>query len=516
MLGWRVFFTRRELGLPQASTDVMVDVAALDDWLDEYGIGDGSPYLIDPLGRYDVDLNDYFVTMLANEPDTTQAAVAYDLKRFLKFLWDNRGRRSWKAASPDDRAAFKHWRLHDAAGPRVEATTWDREVATVNQFYRWAVVEGHAARNPFRQRVSRSRDPRRPSGEPTPAEASHEGRPNDVEWLPPATYRLWRDTGVRGFTPHGLPDRSFRGRFASRNSAFTDSLIRTGLRLSEQTSLSLFELPEPVPGTLNFRTWLPEAIAKGGSARRIYFPVSSLKDVWDYVETDRAEAVEVAREKGLYERIRKPLIVSDPCKPVVVIDGERLPIGQLDHRERRRVLIETPQGLEPAALWLNRHGLPSHPSGWQEMFKTANSPRNTPPLHSDRTRRSDALAVSRSTPRPTRQRRPARPTVDRRRNPTRPGQVHRPVRPRRGSPGRDPGPHARHPHPSRRPVAEGIGRRLGRLCRRRQPPLTTQNERVERQRERLLILEGRIGLYGVAASDDGEAGHGTVVSAATS
>ncbi|MFJ9846989.1 site-specific integrase [Kitasatospora sp. NPDC101155] len=350
MLGWRVFFTRRELGLPQASTDVMVDVAALDDWLDEYRIGDGSPYLIDPLGRYDVDLNDYFVTMLANEPDTTQAAVAYDLKRFLKFLWDNRGRRSWKAASPDDRAAFKHWRLHDAAGPRVEATTWDREVATVNQFYRWAVAEGHAARNPFRQRVSRSRDPRRPSGEPTPAEASHEGRPNDVEWLPPATYRLWRDTGVRGFTPHGLPDRSFRGRFASRNSAFTDSLIRTGLRLSEQTSLSLFELPEPVPGTLNFRTWLPEVIAKGGSARRIYFPVSSLKDVWDYVETDRAEAVEVARGKGLYERIRKPLIVSDPRKPVVVIDGERLPIGKLDHRERRRVLIETPIGCGPSCI----------------------------------------------------------------------------------------------------------------------------------------------------------------------
>jgi hypothetical protein len=40
------------------------------------------------------------------------------------------------------------------------------------------------------------------------------------------------------------------------------------------------------------------------------------------------------------------------------------------------------------------------------------------------------------------------------------------------APGRDPGPHARHPHPSRRPMAEGIRRRLGRLRRRRQPPDT--------------------------------------------
>ncbi|MFB7124703.1 tyrosine-type recombinase/integrase [Kitasatospora sp. NPDC056273] len=373
MLGWRVFFTRRELSLPQSSTDVMVDAAALDDWLDEKRIGDGSPYLIDPLGRYDVDLNDYFVRVLANEPTTTQAAVAYDLKRFLKFLWDNRGRRSWKVATADDRAAFKHWRLHDAAGPRVEMTTWDREVATVHQFYLWAVAAGHAARNPFRQRASRGRDPRRAPGGPTPAEASHEGRSNDVEWLPAGTYRLWRDTGVRGFTVRGLPDRSFRGRFASRNAAYTDAMIRTGLRLSEQTALSLFELPEPVPGVLNARTWLPEAIAKGGSARRVYFPASALKDVWDYVETDRAEAVEEAREKGLYERIRRPLIVPDRRRPVAVVDGERVAIGKLDEGERRRVLIDTPQGLEPAALWLNRYGLPSRPSGWQEVFKTANA-----------------------------------------------------------------------------------------------------------------------------------------------
>ncbi|QKW54818.1 site-specific integrase [Streptomyces buecherae] len=372
LLGWRVFFTRRGLPWPKSGCDVVAELGDLDEWLDERRIGDGSPYLLDPLGRYDVDLNDYFVTELANEPMTTQEAVAYDLKRFLKFLWDNRGRRSWKVATAEDRSAFKHWRVTDIVGPRVELTTWDREVATVNRFYLWAVRKGHAAWNPFLQRTSRSRDPRRTAEAETPAEASHEGPRNDVEWLPPALYRQWRDVGVRGFTVEGLPDRSFRGRFASRNAAYADTKIRTGLRLAEQTSLSLFELPEMVPGLLNQRSWLPKAIAKGGSARRVYFPASALKDVWDYVDTDRAEAVEDARDAGVYERIRNPLIITDRRRPFVVVDGQRLSVAKLKHDERRRVLMDTPQGLEPAALWLNQYGLPSKPSAWQEVFKTAN------------------------------------------------------------------------------------------------------------------------------------------------
>ena len=68
------------------------------------------------------------------------------------------------------------------------------------------------------------------------------------------------------------PPPAFRGRFGSRNAAFTDLMIRTGLRLSEQVGLVLPELPRPVPGMLSARTWLPAPIAKGGSARNIYVP----------------------------------------------------------------------------------------------------------------------------------------------------------------------------------------------------------------------------------------------------
>lgn len=372
MLGWRLFFTRHQL-LPPRSIDDLSSYALR--YLGErFNAGierEGVPYLIDPLGQYDVILNDFFATELTNAPPTTQAAYAYDLKRFLMFLWDNRAQRSWRDATPGDRAAYKHWRLFDPAGPRVEATTWDREVATVNQFYRWAVGRGHTSCNPFVQRISRSRDLRRRRGE-TPAEASHTGRANDVAWLPPAAYRRWREVGVQGFDPSGHPDPAFRGRFASRNAAYCDLMIRTGLRLSEQTSLSVFELPHPVSGMLNVRSWLPLSIAKGGSARHIYFPISVLTQVWDFMMMERAEAVEIARANGAYEQIRNPLIIASRLRPFVEIGGARVDVAKLTHAERLRTFMDKPDGLEPIAVWLNEDGFPSRPSAWQEVFKTAN------------------------------------------------------------------------------------------------------------------------------------------------
>jgi site-specific recombinase XerD len=373
ILGWRVFFTQRAIPQPRAADPLLAMLWDLDAWLADHKVLDGTPFLIDPMGRYDSALNQYFQVWMSAEPLNTQAAAAYDLKRFLAFLWDNRGGKTWREATPEDRAAYKQWRRVDSSGPRVETVTWDREVATVNQFYRWAVRQGYVAANPILQRESRSREPGRQSSDETPAESSHEGPRHDMEWMPPATYRQWRDVGVRGFTVAGLPDRSFRGRYASRNATYSDLMIRTGLRLSEQTSLSLYDVPEIVPGVLIARTRLPRAIAKGPSARSVYIPASVLKDVWDYVEMERADAVEQARERGIYERIRDPLVIEDRSRPFVLMGGERQKVGKLNHDERRRLLIRTDNGgLEPAALWLNEYGLPSRPSGWQEAFKSAN------------------------------------------------------------------------------------------------------------------------------------------------
>ncbi|MFI7294929.1 NADP-dependent oxidoreductase [Streptomyces sp. NPDC050121] len=67
-----------------------------------------------------------------------------------------------------------------------------------------------------------------------PAETSHMGPRREVKWLPPKSYRLWRTVGLCGFDSKEMPRRGFRGRWAARNAAYADSMVRTGLRLCEQ------------------------------------------------------------------------------------------------------------------------------------------------------------------------------------------------------------------------------------------------------------------------------------------
>jgi len=368
--------------MPREATPLMRDLAGvfagLDDWLDAWGVPEGQPFLIGPGGRYDLGLNRYFTVWLAHAPANTQAAHARDLRTFLNFLWSAREGTGWRDASPEDRVAYEWWRRRDENGPRVQDSTWDREVATVNQFYVWAVAQHLVASNPIRQRVeTRQRDPDRVRGEPkqVPAESSHVGPRRDVRWLPPRSYHLWRNVGVCGFDSDERSRTGFRGRWAARNAVFMDLMVRTGLRLCEQSALTVFELPD-VPaaesGVVNARTVVPNAIAKGSSGRAVYIPVAVLRDVWDYLRWDRPEAVEYGRSRGFYEPDRRSLLVEDPSRAAVRVGRGWLPVDRLDPNERRRLLVLGPDGWEPAMIWLNQWGLPMSMSGWRQVFTTAN------------------------------------------------------------------------------------------------------------------------------------------------
>jgi hypothetical protein len=75
-------------------------------------------------------------------------------------------------------------------------------------------------------------------------------------------------------------------------------MVRTGLRLAEQTSLTRFELPDLDPARVQVPFWLPAAVAKRDSARWVYVPAGVLRAVWDYVDLERAEAVERVQAAG--------------------------------------------------------------------------------------------------------------------------------------------------------------------------------------------------------------------------
>lgn len=99
----------------------------------------------------------------------------------------------------------------------MEDASWDREVSTVNQFYLWAIEQDLVRANPVRQRTAAAWSPwRRGAGgsmvRQVPAEVSHTGPKREVKWLPPRSYRLWRNLGLRGFDAKEIPRQAFRGR----------------------------------------------------------------------------------------------------------------------------------------------------------------------------------------------------------------------------------------------------------------------------------------------------------------
>jgi len=93
ILGWRVFFTTRRLPQPRSVLPLVGELGDLDRWLHERELLDGAPFVLGPGGSYDLVLNRYFTgTWLRSSPKNTQAAVAYDLKKWLDFLVSSRDR----------------------------------------------------------------------------------------------------------------------------------------------------------------------------------------------------------------------------------------------------------------------------------------------------------------------------------------------------------------------------------------------------------------------------------------
>jgi site-specific recombinase XerD len=354
------------------------------EWVDREDIVEGTPFLLSPEFEYDVEMNDFFrSSLMEGRPQNTLDAYVRDMAGFFTFLWTARGGKGWRDADEDDHLAYRAWRVLRL---RRAGATWGREVATVNVFYEWAVERGLVAVNPIPQRAARARPVQARgsrlarAGGTTPATGPHNARRDRIEWVPPKSYRQWRDVGLRGYRADGLPG-GFRGRWAARNATFTDLMSRTGMRVSEQDSLTVFDLPrQPSPRGRGYqRFWLTAAIAKGGSQRWVYVPVPLVRELALYAEVDRAKVIEAARRRGAYDRIRRPLVVTDPDRPdpEVLVPGQggsrdRVRLSRLKPLERRRTFLDNGSGLEPVAFWVSEDGMPLTVSAWKGIFGEAN------------------------------------------------------------------------------------------------------------------------------------------------
>lgn len=141
-------------------------------------------------------------------PWNSNANRARALARFFTFLDTARGEKSWRAATEADHLAFHQRRRRDEAGPHVEGGTWNQEVSLVNHFYEWAVRQRYVAALPIPHRARRPAPMgsvvRAFDSSTVPATYAHDENGERIEWMPPATYRLCPDAGLRGHGPDGL------------------------------------------------------------------------------------------------------------------------------------------------------------------------------------------------------------------------------------------------------------------------------------------------------------------------
>jgi hypothetical protein len=151
---WHVRTTAAELPKPRSSptADNLTRADDWTGWLARTRQTPGTPFLLSPASDYDPDLNDFFrTTAMVTMASTTQIGYARDLASFLAFVNHIDRERHWRDISESDHLSYLHWRRHDPDGPRVSGNTWNREVAAVNRFYRWAHTAGHVRVNPIPQ-----------------------------------------------------------------------------------------------------------------------------------------------------------------------------------------------------------------------------------------------------------------------------------------------------------------------------------------------------------------------------
>ncbi|MBF6214322.1 site-specific integrase, partial [Nocardia puris] len=340
------------------------------------GLRDRQPILVSPDFRVDPRLSEFFRrSKFALRAAGTQESYVLDYRLLFTFLWQ-RGL-NWDRITAGDLEDYEYWRRRDKNNPhRIGGSKWGRELAAFRMLYDWAVRHRHMAGSPVVLRTKQLPDG---SSVEVPELAPTDYRSSNVKWLTPRAYRAWRDVGLRGYTPAGLPNVTWRGRNDGRDTAFADFVLSSGLRRREAGTLLLPELPDTTTARQRYYAGHVARDVAKRSGRFYYVERSVLKAVEAYCVSTRAEAVARAQRTGIYDRLPNRRLVQhiSPRGSVRWVDASgRLGMGTLDtldDLDRLDLYIEGENGLEPLAVWLTESGLPMRYRSWNRVFGLANA-----------------------------------------------------------------------------------------------------------------------------------------------
>ena len=274
-----------------ARWDRVGSVASAERWLADLGLPQGMPFVLGDGGSPDREANRWLVSLptYGCRSPSTWRAYALNWAEWARFL---RGRGvAPLTASGEDVAAFYSAQRLDRGGASVARATWNRKVAALENFYRWAIDRGLTTSSPFayREGWARGSDGVVRSVRRNLAK-ERAGRPHaTLRWLESDRLALFLSVGLGGLLPDGSEDPAFTGRNAARNRAFGELLAASGLRAQEASYLLVHELPAATgPRDRLLALNVPAAIAKGGVARRTIVSTAALRMIESYMRLERS------------------------------------------------------------------------------------------------------------------------------------------------------------------------------------------------------------------------------------
>jgi site-specific recombinase XerD len=273
--------------------DRLGSIAAAERWLTDLGLPDRMPFILLEDGAPDRVANRWLASLPAHgcRSASTWKAYALNWAEWARFV---RARGSDPlSATPDDVAAFFAVQRLDPSGASVEPATWNRKVAALENFYRWAVDRGLMSASPFvyREAWARGGDGVVRAMRRNLAKERSGRRHATLRWLEQDRLAFFLSIGLGGLLPNGSEDPTFMGHHAARNRAFGELLAASGLRAQEGSLLLVHELPTADgPGDRLVALNVPGVVAKGGVARRTIVSIAALRMIASYVRLERSQA----------------------------------------------------------------------------------------------------------------------------------------------------------------------------------------------------------------------------------
>lgn len=317
----------------------------------------GTPVVLDDTMRPVEPLTTWFRSLaLGGMRPRSLRVYAYTSLMLLNFL-RSRGL-ELATATEADIQEFRLWRLQDAA-TTVDEVTWDKDGAVIGALYDHLASSGVVEGRPWRStRRGRSL-------------SSGTERDLRVRHMTLEQYLFFRDVGFGGLGTEAEVDAGFRGWWPHRNRAAVELALLTGMRIQEWSTLLMLEV-EQLSGRGGSAQIELGACAKGGRARSVYVPGDAMAMLESFLLLERPEIV--ARAQRSLRRARRDLFVvtaveAGGARVRGVFDGVSVsrPVKQIPPEVRRLMVIETGDGLDPAAVFLGWGGRMLTAGGWDRV-----------------------------------------------------------------------------------------------------------------------------------------------------